>query len=153
MHRFLFHRFKGTLFVPLWLLVYLLIGQGALQNFVLCFGVDGHITVESAPAGMRCGTPPNAGQKGILSSPQAQKRISTYGHCGPCQDVSISVDRPYPPVYSIQDSLPQIESLVLAVSLSSPSPHVEALPETLLPRRSPPGNSSLASLRSVVLLM
>ncbi len=153
LHRFLLHRSSRRLFLSLWLLAYLLIGQGALQNLVLCFGVDGHIGVKSTLAGTRCDLFLNMASQGASSLPSVKEIAPLYPHCGPCLDLSISVDNSYLPVYSVQDRAPQAGSLLLPVSLSPVSTHAEILPEVLLPKGLSTDLSFLASLRSVVLLI
>ena len=148
-----FRRFNGTFFPSLWLLTYLVIGQGALQSFVLCFGVDGHIAVESAPAGTGCGPFLNMASQGASSLSSIKDSGPLYWHCGPCLDLSITSGNSYLPVYSVQDRVPQVESLLLAVSLSPLSTHAEILPEVLLPQALSADRSFLVSLRSVVLLI
>ena len=153
LYRFQFHRFNRTFFLPLCLLAYLLIGQGAVQNFVLCFGVDGHIAVESAPSGTRCEPFLNMAPQGASSLSSIKDIAPLYWHCGPCLDLSISAGNSYLPVYSVQNRMPQVGSFLLAVSLSPLSTYAEILPEVFLPQALSTNHSFLASLRSVVLLI
>ena len=152
LHRSPSRRSSRRLYLSLWLLG-LLIGQGALQGFVLCFGVDGHIAVESASPGTGCSLFANVASQGAASLSPIEDIGPLYWHCGPCSDLSISSESSYLLVRSAEARAPQVESLLLAASLSPLSTHVRILPEDLLPQALPQDRSFLSSLRSVVLLI
>lgn len=68
-------------------LVYLLAGTGRVDNLVLCFGKDGHISMESSLNGLCCETAfidISADSPHILLATIHESR---GGYCGPCIDI------------------------------------------------------------------
>ena len=70
---------------------------GGMKGFVLCFGSDGHIDIETTFNGYDCGhhspTPPSKKSTSIYSK---RGTFDSKGHCNSCIDIPLSID------YSLQ---------------------------------------------------
>ncbi len=145
------HKISGTSIQLIWLLLYIIIGQGPLPDLVMCFGANGHIAVEASQNG-RCGRSARSPlqEYNELSSPKAP---FPKDHCGPCVDISFSTGSLYEEVVLAQNMASQTEAPAFAASPFSLPASVEIATEGLLPLPPPASAFALASLRTVVLLI
>jgi hypothetical protein len=113
--------------VPLgWLLVYLLLVQGALPSLVLCFGGTGHIAVER----------PHSPDNHATSQSQA-----------PCLDVLLFMEKPEEQTLVVASS-PAQQALVAALGIAAA--FVQSFTPPWRPNILPP--AVLSSLSALVLL-
>ena len=69
---------------------YLPLGLGGMEQAVLCFGADGHVTVEAALNG-RCSDFLEVSSQTAHQSTLITSRASTMDHCGTCIDIPILI--------------------------------------------------------------
>jgi hypothetical protein len=124
-------------------LFYLLIAQRVSSHIALCFGADGHVAVEAASA--RCcypsslSTPPE-----IAALYSFLKDISNEDNCDPCPGQYLVPTQ----AASLQMNMCEFTPFLFSVPAS-----VEIATQNLLSQQSPTTNSTLASLRTVILLI
>jgi hypothetical protein len=110
-------------------------------GFVLCIGADGHSAIEQAVSG-KCSP--------AESTCPAKDDFPCDDHCGPCQDISTSLDFTYGRLHGDHDlSLPA--PLPALVSVASPAFYRE-LTAKLSTQPPPRPYHALSALRTVVLL-
>ena len=148
----------NRIYTPLvWLFIYLLIGQGQLQGFVLCIEADGHIAVEFAHGG-RCltcmvksaATTTSAAE--VLHASSLSEAAPNEDPCGPCVDFSTSIGRLDPCVVR-QNTTSPLTMPTLTTSLFSQLTFVLLENNSFLPLSLPVISPTLTSLRTVILLI
>jgi hypothetical protein len=137
-----------------WLLVLTFMAQGSSLGLVLCIRADGHVEMQTACA-CHHGRSPNAISHTAHACLLLAKRAGFNEHCGPCVDVRVSIDAGVPTV-PVESFSPSVK-----VPMSEASPCVQTVfgdmaantsTEVLLASRPPPYDSSLASLRTTIIL-
>jgi len=140
-------------FIPLFIILYLIIGQLPLQGTVLCYGSDGHLAIENANGNKRCGQPLeiNNSKSDIGSLNKIGNQYVTR-HCGPCVDILISENNSEKKVVSSNNLLSQITMHAFAAYVISPILPEENFNHTGLIQKSPEINSILDSLQTTILI-
>ncbi|MDW7711486.1 MAG: hypothetical protein SCH98_13525 [Deferrisomatales bacterium] len=123
------------------LLVLFTAGQGLSSSFVLCIADSGSTAIEQAFGGKCASAETPSCTEGALA---------THDHCGPCQDLSTSLDFAHGRSQSDQDLsppglLPPLVSITPSAFLRDSSP-------TLFAQPPPRPYHALAALRTIVLL-
>ena len=77
-------------------LVFFIPLTGSIKGFVLCFGSDGHIDIETTLNGYECGQYSPFPLKKTTSIYSKKDTIDSKGHCNSCIDIPLSID------YSLQ---------------------------------------------------
>lgn len=138
------YKLTGISIVSAWLLIYFLIGQDVMSDIVLCFGADGHVKVEEARRG-QCNRSAISYLQKYNNNSSLQEVSDPYGSC---LDLSISQY-----VVCVQDTTSSQVKMSLLTAFSAPlPPFAEIVTEVLFPNPPPVSNSTLASLRTVILL-
>ena len=149
----LFHKFNKTAILLVWLLISIFASQVPLPTMMLCIGADGHVEIEAAHDG-RCTS--------FLTATQQKPSdfLSTYqlgpiqDHCGQCLDLPIfilSAEDPY--IVPIQKNAPEINALAIMPLLVT-QPILSSIPtDSSFSNFQPRVNPTLASLRTVALLI
>ena len=146
----LFRRLNKTAILSIWLFIGAMASQGPLPTMMLCIGADGHVEIEAAHDG-RCASLLTATQQKSADFLSAYQPPPIQAHCGQCLDLPIfisSAEEPY--IVPIQKSATQFNTLAIPVTqpiLSS------ILADIFLPNSQPRVNPTLASLRTVTLLI
>lgn len=149
--RFPFHQINKTALLLAWLFIGILISQGPLPNFVLCIGADGHVDVEVANSGQCTSFATDVQQK--TSGFLAYEVSTIQDHCGRCLDLPIFMsnsDGEY--ILPVQKNISHFNTFVTTLSPSNPRDFT-SIPAELFPLNIQPRNSTLASLRTVALLI
>jgi hypothetical protein len=73
-------------------LVFFIPLTGSSKGFVLCFGSDGHIDIETTFNGYDCGHYSPFPLKKTTSSYSKKDTIDSKGHCNSCIDIPLSTD-------------------------------------------------------------
>ena len=77
-------------------LLFFLPSTGGIKGFVLCFGSDGHVDIETTYNGYDCGHYSPFPFKKSTSIYSKKDTIDSKGHCNSCIDIPLSID------YSLQ---------------------------------------------------
>ena len=72
------------------LTAHLLMAQGAMNSFVLCIGVDGHVNYEFTADQLTCSSFTAPGSEPENSTIIPPHKFSPTDHCGDCEDVTES---------------------------------------------------------------
>lgn len=123
------------------LLVLFTAGQGLAANFVLCIADSGSTAIEQAFGGKCASAETPSCTEGALA---------THNHCGPCQDLSTSVDFTHGRSQSDQDLSPPA-LLPIHVSIAPTAFPRDSSPN-LFAQPPPRPYHALAALRTIVLL-
>ena len=133
----------------------ILAAQGPMQNFVLCFGADGHIAVETAtgPLGNCTNSPvsqtPTPGSLQYLAG-----QFVLGAHCGACQDIALArTDLRYTPRVSAPNQIDAKDSTGPAVVLFLPVASTNQTASGSRPDKQPATLSIPRHLRSTLLLI
>jgi len=135
------------------LVLYTLVALGGVDGFVLCFGDDGHVGLETMSNHCHQCATLEASSTG--SEPFAETSPSRCrNYCGSCVDVPIAIGSPHP--HSIPESVPLLSLQPVAATIFTDA--VGALlatpsATTIVLEASPLAGSPLDSIRTVVLLI
>ena len=137
--------------------VYLLVGFGVTNSFILCIGEDGHVTVETAINDC-CGLHPvvssqTANQSHTENAISSADHPSDEDHCGSCVDMPlVTGEFRYCPDTT---KVPPIQKQVtIPADLAYAAPVVfGSAPSRSDPINKPPINPSLLSLSKIILLI
>lgn len=128
-----FHTFGHMATLLGWMLIYLLIAQGMLPGFVLCFGDKGHVAVET---------------------PHRPFHHPTSQSQEPCLDLPLlSASRDEHPLMTVPNPTRQDLEPELAVASSALPLFGAVISPDVLPSPALPPNPSVTSLRAVMLLI
>ena len=131
------------------LLLFTLCGQAGAQAFVWCIGEDGHAALEYA-AGDACG--PTSDRERETCHKELFELPAADEHCGPCTDISPSLEVTSGRSWDPQD----FQAPLLALPATLEAPYNQALAGlftvSLYPQPPPGPNQTLLCLRTVVLL-
>lgn len=136
-------------------LIGILAAQGAMRNFVLCRGLDGHISIEASPETEgTCGPQSNPQTKLSASLGFRASECVPASHCGPCRDSTLAhADSLYARLRAAQSQsgrttlAPPQSGLVLLAKLC-----IQTVGR-FSPRRQPATLSAPLHLRSTLLLI
>jgi len=73
-------------------LVYLMAALGDTDGLILCYGLDGHIAVETALIGSKCGPSSSATSQTTSCTQSMMDDNSTQAHCTSCVDIPLLPD-------------------------------------------------------------
>ena len=120
---------------------------------MLCIGADGHVEIEAAHDG-RCASFLTTTQQKPSDFLRTYQTPPIQTHCGQCLDLPIfmsSVEGPY--IVPIQQNAPQFNVLVI-MPFPVTQPILSSIPtDIFLPNSQSRVNPTLASLRTVTLLI
>jgi hypothetical protein len=131
------------------LMVFLLL-PGHAFGAVLCFGADGHISLEASQNG-RCGT--EKGPRPLRSQEHTVSIAASADHCGPCVDVPLlTSDSNKESLRDVRNILPKFAAPVLMLVAFVVPVSTESLDMSFLSQPAPL-TSTLLALRTTVLLL
>jgi hypothetical protein len=149
----LFYALNKTAILLVWLFIGVFASQGPLPTMMLCIGADGHVEIEASHDG-RCASFLTATQQKPSDFLRTYQILPIQDHCGQCLDLPIfilSTEGPY--IVPIQKNAPQFNTLVI-VPLPVTQPILTSIPtDTSFSNPQPRVNPTLASLRTVTLLI
>ena len=149
----LFQTLNKTAILLVWLFIGVFASQGPLPTMMLCIGADGHVEIEAAHDG-RCASFLTATHKRSSDFLPAYQTPPIQAHCGQCLDLPIfisSAEGPY--IVPIPKNALQCSTQVI-MPLTATQPTLVSIPtDIFLPNSHPKTNSTLASLRTVTLLI
>lgn len=133
--------------VAVMLLCWVLLASVAAMDMVVCFGADGHVTLEATRNG-RCTALMSLAVPSKTAIP-----LSNADHCGPCIDMPLLTDNARERPLSMMATSVQLNMPVLA-----PATDIVTLPLALIPTplRSASAlvlSPTLMALRTIVLLI
>ena len=145
----IFRKFKGFLLLVVCIQALCMMGQGTLQDLVLCIGSDGHVAIEMAYVNGDCEFPAYDGKQKEGESIHAFVLVD---HCGPCLDVGFDNDALFLQSTDQKQTvqiLPSLFAFSFSPSISS-SQSLHKIKSLYSPSSI---NTSLHSLHSVILLI
>ena len=152
--KFILHKVNRNLFstYPKIIILHIILVLIALPGIVLCLGVDGHLALESASNEANCDylAEPISEDGSHLSS--ITGTYSDKGHCGPCTDIAISIDRSDKSTLKAQDLSSEIKGKVFSPLLNPLPVFDEILTVGHLPQTPRSIDSKISSLQTVILI-
>ena len=149
----LFYKLNKTAILLVWLLIGIFVSQGPLPTMMLCIGADGHVEIEAAHNG-RCTSFLTTTQQKPSDFLSVYQTAPVQDHCGQCLDVPIflsSAEGPY--IVPIQQNAPEFNTLVVML-FPVAQPVLSSIPtDSSFSNFQPRVNPTLASLRTVTLLI
>ena len=149
----LFYKLNKTVILLVWLFIGVFASQGPLPTMMLCIGADGHVEIEAAHNG-RCASFLITTQQKPSDFLSVYQTAPVRDHCGQCLDVPIflsSAEGPY--IVPIQQNAPDFNTLVVMPFLVA-QPVLSSIPtDSSFSNFQPRVNPTLASLRTVTLLI
>lgn len=124
-----------------------LVAPVAAMDLVVCFGADGHVTLEPARNG-RCGTSPWS-SSAVVS--QTKVNLSTAEHCGPCVDMPFLIGDAREQPLSVRIAAAPLDMPVLVPTLVTFP--LALFPPPVLAASAPTVSLTLAALRTIILLI
>ncbi len=102
-------------------LVFFIPLTGSIKGFVLCFGSDGHIDIETTFNGYDCGHYSPFPLKKSTSIYSKKDTIDSKGHCNSCIDIPLSIDYSLQKIIDTTRSRPtQVKAPLISALLYSP---------------------------------
>ena len=136
-------------------LVYLLVGMGGMAGRVMCLGADGHVGTKTA-GDISCdesSEDPTLPNSRPSQASTEDSFSSDEDHCGPCVDVPIPSNGSLHKSVSSQRASKHVQRNGCATSTHKLPEFCESTAGGPFSARSPETNSTLHSIRTVVLLI
>jgi hypothetical protein len=152
--KFILHKQNkdGFSIYPAIIILHSILVLTTLPGIVLCLGVDGHFALENASNNFKCDNITESTQYESSQLSRLTRIYSDTGHCGPCTDIAISIDRSDKSTIKAQESSSEIKGKVFSPLLNPLAVFAEISTEDHLPKKPPTVDSKITSLQNVILL-
>jgi hypothetical protein len=137
---------------PKIIICHIILALVILPGIVLCIGADGHYALENASDNFKCDNIAESPHDVTSQFSQSTRMYSDRGHCGPCTDIAISVDRSDKSILKAQGFSSEMKGKVFSRLLSTLPVFVEISTGAHLPQKPSTVISKITSLQNVILL-